>query len=53
MNEEHELMARLKAADNDDLPDGAWWCALESEVEAFNAEKNFDAMSEFMPEDSF
>ena len=33
-----DLFSRLQAADNDDLPDGAWWGALEAEVEAFNWE---------------
>lgn len=31
-----DLFAYLDAADNDDLPDGAWWATLEEAVEYFN-----------------
>lgn len=38
------LLASLEAADNDDLPDGAWWQVLEDAVTFFNEahSTNFD-----------
>ena len=30
-----ELMGWMEAHDNDDLPDGAWFCMLEQAAEAF------------------
>ena len=30
-----EFMGFMQAFDNDDLPDGAWWCVLEEGAQKF------------------
>ena len=38
-----EFLALLDAADNDDLPDGAWWAVLEETAAVFLVNHNLDS----------
>ena len=36
----HEFVGYMAAMDNDELPDGAWWCVLEDTATSFMKEHN-------------
>lgn len=38
-----EFMGFMGAHDNDELPDGAWWCTLEQAAEQFIAKHGLKA----------